>query len=102
MKKLLIIALIAGLGFASCRKESVDDHVDETETNNEQTLILNGKEYSVNFVKRGLAKLLGVPVNDLIYDAQRQVFGHVEFAVTLDPAEYISDIETIKREGYEF
>ncbi|WP_166336945.1 hypothetical protein [Sphingobacterium chungjuense] len=102
MKKLLFISLIAGLGFASCQKETVDESIDQTEESSEQTLILKGKEYKVSYVKKGMSKLFGIPVGDVVYDDIKKVFGHAGYAVEFNPADYIDNIEILTNEGYEF
>jgi|SRR5690606_1105168 len=96
--KILTLIALGCLVFASCKK----DEANNPDVPKEEVLQINGKEYEIDFLKRGLSRLLAIPLDKLVYDEQAQVFRHTYFAMALNPVAYIEDIETIKREGYEF
>lgn len=95
-RKFILLFSIGCLIFASCEKEEPQTSQDK------DVLELNGKNYEIDFLKRGLSRLLNIPLEKLIYDEQDNLFRHPDFTIVLDPKDYINDIETIKNEGYEF
>ncbi|MCL8000579.1 hypothetical protein M8994_20525, partial [Brucella sp. 21LCYQ03] len=85
MNKIVILLIVLGcISFTACEKEERYD----PEILHEQTLELNGKIYEVDFLKRGLSRLLGIPIEKLVYDEVLKVFRHIDFAALLDPIDY--------------
>lgn len=92
--------MLLGLGLSACQKEEAIKT--SLEINENSTLNLKGKIYEVEYVRRGLSKLLGIPKEQLIYLNELQSFKYDGFILILDPTEYIDDIEILKTDGYEF
>lgn len=77
MKKLIIIGLITGLGFVSCRKESVVVDEEDKETN--EYIIVGGKKFYIDWIREEISKEEGVSNDDLIYDPIDTTFYRQEY-----------------------
>lgn len=77
MKKLLIIMLL-GLGLAACKKEAQSG----SNTSEEKAIMINGKNYTVDYLRNEMAKNLGVESNSLIYHKEDTSFSSINYSET--------------------
>ncbi|WP_166336568.1 hypothetical protein [Sphingobacterium chungjuense] len=68
MKKLLFIALMSGLGFASCQKESLSDQGDHNE------ITIDGKSYKISHLKNLAVSWFQRDISEIGYDKELKAF----------------------------
>ena len=90
--------MILGLGFSACKKE---DSV-KSEPELVETIIIKGKQYDLNYIKRGLSIILNAPVDQIIYDSERHFFSLKGYVMEINPDNEIDDILKLKEAGYDF
>lgn len=77
MKKLLMIMLL-GLGLGACKKEAQNN----SNTIKEKTIMINGKNYTVDYLRNEMARNLGVESNSLIYHKEDTSFSSINYSET--------------------
>lgn len=94
MKRNLLLYLLLGLGLSACNKD--DSAKPNTELTQENTVLIKGEEYTVDFVIKTISQISKIPVADLYYDetshAVKITYSTLEFQLDL----FADDLKRIK------
>lgn len=67
MKNILLLLMLLGLGLSSCKK-------DENNPIQTEMVEVNGKSYSVEFLRNAMAKELNEPAKNLVFHKEELAF----------------------------
>ena len=70
--------MLLGLGLGACKKEAQKD----TNTEKDQTFIIKGKSYTVDYLRDEMSKNLGVESNSLIFHKEDTSFSSINYSET--------------------
>ena len=70
--------MLLGLCLGACKKEAQNG----SNTSEEKAIMINGKNYTVDYLRNEMAKNLGVESNSLIYHKEDTSFSSINYSET--------------------
>lgn len=77
-RNLLLLFMLLGLGLSACKKDDVENKKDPLN----ESLKINGKIYTILYLRDEMARNLGVESKSLIYHKEDTTFSSINYSET--------------------